>query len=105
MPDSQLTPLRKLRIALGLTGPEVAEGAGISQSAYTKVELGDYTASPDVAARLVEFFGPPLTEEHILFHQRFPRFLEHGITSSDAVNRDVSEIPLQSLSGRGRRAT
>jgi transcriptional regulator with XRE-family HTH domain len=75
MDDSALTPLRKLRTRLGLSQIDVAEAVGITQSSYCKIERGD-RARPEAAEKIVAYFGPPLTEEMVLYPDRFPRFLE-----------------------------
>jgi hypothetical protein len=48
---------------------------GITQSSYCKIERGD-RARPEAAEKIVAYFGPPLTEEMVLYPDRFPRFLE-----------------------------
>jgi transcriptional regulator with XRE-family HTH domain len=77
MSDTTLTPLRKMRTALGLKGVDVARACSLEQSTYSKIENNPaYRASPDAAEKIVHFFGPPLTEEMVLYPDRFPRFLE-----------------------------
>jgi DNA-binding XRE family transcriptional regulator len=78
MSDPQLTtPLRKVRIAVGLSGVDVANAVDIAQSTYSKLEAEPgYRTSADVAERIAKFFGPPLTEEMILWPERFPRFMQ-----------------------------
>lgn len=69
------TPLRKVRLALGVTQMEVSKAIGIDQSTYSKIEAGE-KASADVAAKIAAFFGEPLTEIHVLYPDRFTRFME-----------------------------
>jgi transcriptional regulator with XRE-family HTH domain len=88
MPDSYLTPLRKLRTALGLDGKTVADACGLEQSTYSKLENDpDYVTSARSAQAIVEYFGGALTLDHVLFPSDHPDYLKNfpPIRSSTAV--------------------
>jgi transcriptional regulator with XRE-family HTH domain len=76
MPDVDLTtPIRKLRLLLKLRQSDVADGIGIARPNYAQIELGR-PCDPKTAEKIVEYFGPPLEESHVLFPYRFERFLD-----------------------------
>jgi transcriptional regulator with XRE-family HTH domain len=75
MSDPSLTtPLRKLRLVLGLKQSEVAEGIGLQRPNYCKIELGA-TPDPKTAVKISDYFGGAVTELHLMFPERFPNFL------------------------------
>jgi transcriptional regulator with XRE-family HTH domain len=83
MSDSPLTPpIRKLRAALGLKQSEVADAVGIARPNYSRYEQGRIP-DPQNAERIVDFFGPPLTCEHVMFPHRYPRFLEPQLSGQE----------------------
>jgi transcriptional regulator with XRE-family HTH domain len=51
--------LRRLRKAAGLSGEQVAERVGLSQSQISRIERGDQPASADLAQRWAEATGAP----------------------------------------------
>ncbi len=67
------TPLRRTRESApgSPTQAEVAAAVGVTQSYLHRVEVGQEQPSPSVAERIARFFGPPLTEEQILYPHRF----------------------------------
>lgn len=65
------TPLKQLRESRGLTQSAVAEGVGIDQSQYARIENGAKT-SAETAARIVEFFGVAAIDElRVLYPERY----------------------------------
>lgn len=64
------TPLKKARIARGLTQTEVADAVGIDQSTYSKIESGDKTSAA-VAEKISQFFAGKVSETQILYAERF----------------------------------
>ena len=72
------TPLRKIRESMGLTQRDVAKSVGIDQSTYCKAEQG-IQCNPDTAAKIARFFGEPLNELHVLYPERFARFMEKTV--------------------------
>jgi transcriptional regulator with XRE-family HTH domain len=101
MSESQLTPLRKLRTALGLNGKDVADACGLQQSTYSKIENAPdgYRASTEAARAIVDYFGGALSLDQVLFPSEWPGYLKKFSPES---NRVVSEIPLHHVSGKGR---
>lgn len=72
MIDKGKTPLLALRELLGQTQLEVAEAVGISRAFLSKIERGQESPSPELAARLVKHFGDGrITEMQILYPERF----------------------------------
>lgn len=67
------TPLlqARLRDDRKLSQRAVAEAIEVDQSYYCKVETGRKQPSPAVAERIAKFFGYQLTEEMVLYPQRF----------------------------------
>ena len=68
----QQTPLRKLRLARGLSLEEVARGAGTDTGTLSRIETGVRSATPTRAEKLVKFYGSAISEMHILYPRRFP---------------------------------
>src|SRR5688572_21912154 len=99
MSDTQLTPLRKLRVALGLNGKDVADACGLEQSTYSKIEnfANGYRGSSAAARAIVDYFGGALTIDQVLFPEDWPDYLKKFSQES---NRVVSEIPLHHVSGK-----
>ena len=73
--QNQLTPLRKLREARGVSQSEVAAACGIDQPTYSKIENKDsqYVSKKDIQA-LCRYFGSAITELHIMFPDRYPDY-------------------------------
>jgi predicted transcriptional regulator len=71
-----VTQLRVMRQERGLTQQEVAKAVGINQGYYSRVEKGDVIPSPALAERIVMHLGPPLSEEQVLYPQRFQNICE-----------------------------
>lgn len=55
-----------------MTQTAVAEGVGMNQSHYAKLEKGLVAASPETANKLAKFFGNMVTREQILYPEEFP---------------------------------
>jgi transcriptional regulator with XRE-family HTH domain len=62
-----------VRRSRGLKQRDAAEALGLDNSYYCKVENGQLVPSPEVARRIVRFFGAGrgLTEMHILYPQDY----------------------------------
>lgn len=66
------TPLKRVRRELGIKQETIAAALGVSQAHISCVENRKERASPDLAERIVRFFGrEQITEEQILYPQRF----------------------------------
>lgn len=73
MSEKVKTPLRKLREARGMTQAEVSTKVGIDQASYNRIENNE--AKPaDRVALITKFFGSAITEEQILYPERFPDY-------------------------------
>lgn len=68
--DRQI-PLRRARIAAGLTQSQLAQMVGITQASLSEIERMACRPSADLAERLAKVLGPDLTEMHILYPLRF----------------------------------
>lgn len=68
---SEDTPLRAARRRGGLVAQEVADAVGVTMSHYASIERMDARASPELAEKLSHYFLREITEEHILFPERF----------------------------------
>ena len=66
-----MTPLKHIRIKQGLTIYDVAKGADCSAGTISRVESGKHGISPDLAERLSKFFDGTITEEEIIYPDRF----------------------------------
>jgi transcriptional regulator with XRE-family HTH domain len=77
MSDSTLTPLKKLRTALGLRAIDVAAACELEQSTFSKIETAanGYRASSEAAAKIVNYFGGALNLDHVLFPEKHPEYL------------------------------
>lgn len=64
------TPLRTLRLQRKLTLIEVAQAVKTDPTNLSRTERG-MQRSPDLAAVLVKFFATGITEEQILYPERF----------------------------------
>ena len=64
------TPLRALRLRRSLTLTEVAAAVKTDATNLSRTERG-MQRSPDLAAALTKFFGAGITEEQILYPERF----------------------------------
>ena len=65
------TPLKKLRIARGLSQTEVAKAVGIDQGGLSKIEGGTHLPRRETAEALVKYFGSALTEMHLFYPSRY----------------------------------
>lgn len=65
-----MTPLKKVRKDRGDTIYDVAEKVGCAPATISRIERGDST-SPDLAAKISEYFDKQVTEEQILYPERF----------------------------------
>ena len=65
-----MTPLKKARKDSGKTIYDVAEKVGCAPATISRIERGDPT-SPDLAAKISEYFDKQVTEEQILYPERF----------------------------------
>lgn len=71
------TPLKKLRESKGLSQSEVAAAVGLSQSGYHRIETPlTSQASAENAEKIArcKFFRRLITEEMILYPERFKKF-------------------------------
>lgn len=66
------SPLRRLRLSRGLSLRDVANAVGADDSSISRIETGKQKPSPELAQRIVEYFGSRrLTELHILYPERY----------------------------------
>ena len=73
MDEKTATPLKKLRESWGVTQRTVADSIGVDQSTYAKIE-GGAKAQADTAERIAKYFGSAITEQMILFPERYPDY-------------------------------
>ena len=66
-----MTPLRRARTYARKTLKEVAEALGIDPATLSRIERGDAQASARLAESLANFFGRAVSEEQILYPERF----------------------------------
>ncbi len=68
-----MTPLKRTRRsdARDLSQADVATTIGINTGYYSRIEKGFAQPSAIVAQKIVAFFGAPLTEEQVLYPERF----------------------------------
>lgn len=67
-----MTPLRKLRLDRGLTLAEVSRSVGTDPANLSRVETAKQPATPELAERLVSYYGKDsISELHILYPRRF----------------------------------
>ncbi|HXT04665.1 MAG TPA: helix-turn-helix transcriptional regulator [Casimicrobiaceae bacterium] len=77
------TPLRRLRISRGISQAEVGAAIGTDQGYVSRVERGEQGISPEMAARIVTFFGrDEITEMQILYPERYVAAV-HSAASGD----------------------
>lgn len=67
------TLLRKMRVLNGESLDIVAEAVGTDKGNLSKIERGIRAPSRRLAEKLVEYYGPPLTEMHLLYPERYAR--------------------------------
>lgn len=72
MKAAKATPLKLERERRGLTADDVAVAVGVKQPTINRIENGRTRPSPELALRLVEFFGEPLTRDKVLFPEFYP---------------------------------
>ncbi len=65
------TPLKLARERRKMIQRDVALAVGIVRSHYGRVEAGLVGASPELAKRLCDFFGAPLTRDQILYPEEY----------------------------------
>lgn len=71
MPNEKyVTPLEKARRACGLSQKELERRSGVQQKTISLAELGNPIYRVPAAA-LVQFFGFPLHEMHLLYPERY----------------------------------
>ena len=66
-----ITPLRIARKEAGLTLKAVVDSVGGDTGNLSRLERAKQKATPDLAARLALFFKRKITEEQILYPERF----------------------------------
>lgn len=66
-----MTPLRKIRLDNDLTLESVASAVNTTAANLSRIETGEQTTSAALAESLAEFFGRAITEEMILYPERF----------------------------------
>ena len=65
------TPLKKIRIKHKLSIYEVAKRCECSPSTVSRIERGGHGVSAVLAERFSKFFDSEITEEEILYPERF----------------------------------
>ncbi|QMV19655.1 helix-turn-helix domain-containing protein [Granulicella sp. 5B5] len=67
------TPLSKVRAAdpRKPSQQDVAKAVGVSRPHYSKIEAGTANASPRVAAKIKEFLHHAISENEILYPERY----------------------------------
>lgn len=65
------TPLRILREVRGESANDVATALGIDQAHYWRIENGKRRPRPDLANRIVKYFGNLVTRDQILFPEDY----------------------------------
>lgn len=65
------SPLRALRKSRHLSLEQVAAATGTDTGNLSRIERGAQTPSKALAKKLADYFGPPLTEIHIFFPEKF----------------------------------
>lgn len=68
-----MTPLRTARIKKGLTQGQLASACGVSQAHISCIEKMTEQASPSLAEKIVKKLGGEVTEEQVLYPNRFVR--------------------------------
>lgn len=66
-----ITPLYLIRKQLGIAQLDICDRAQIDQGFLSRLERGKVRCSPETAARIVKLFKGHLTEEHLLYPERF----------------------------------
>lgn len=72
MSDTE-TPLKKLRKARGFTQPDICKAVGIDQSTLSRIEDGSGCLAAN-AEKIAKFLGSAITEEMVLYPERFPDY-------------------------------
>lgn len=70
--NHEMTPLKKARLAAQQTLKAIADCVEIDVSHLSRVERGMLQASPALAEKLANHFKRTISEEMILYPQRFP---------------------------------
>ncbi len=65
------TPLRAIRIERKLSLSDVAAAIGFDTGNLSRIERNIQQASPGIAEALANYFDREITEEHILYPERF----------------------------------
>lgn len=65
------TPLKQIRIDKSKSIYDVAKAADCSPSTISRIERMEGEASPKLAERISKYFEGAITEEQILYPQRF----------------------------------
>lgn len=66
-----MTPLRKLRLERKVTLDDIARATGLNNGTVSRIETMKANASPEVAEKIVGYFGQGITELEILYPERF----------------------------------
>lgn len=66
-----MTPLKNIRTERGLSIYDVAKGVECTASTISRIESGKQGVSPILAERLAIFFEGAITEEQIIYPDRF----------------------------------
>lgn len=69
--ETPITPLKRLRIARGVTLDEIAKVIKRNNGTISRIERAESQASPDTAALIVAFFNGAITELEILYPERY----------------------------------
>ncbi|OSI21674.1 helix-turn-helix domain-containing protein [Neisseria dumasiana] len=71
--DIPNTPLKKARLAEGLTLKEVAKHVNSDTGNISRIERGKQMPSKELVSKLVDLFSSQgITEVHIIYPERFP---------------------------------
>jgi transcriptional regulator with XRE-family HTH domain len=67
------SPLRKARLARGMTLEDVVAEVGSNTGHLSRIELGE-SPGRDLASSLANLFKPVINEHHIFYPWRYPGF-------------------------------
>ncbi|WP_175787567.1 helix-turn-helix domain-containing protein [Burkholderia anthina] len=68
------SPLRKLRLSLGMSQEYVCRQLGLRTSGLSRIERGEQEPRAELLERIANFFGRAIDELHILYPERFPHW-------------------------------
>lgn len=66
-----ITPLRRVRERRGETLTQVANALGVNQGNLSRIERGVHPPSKQLAIRLARHFRGEITEDQIIFPERY----------------------------------